>query len=360
MSVRYLSVETSTPVSLVLLAAVGCRTTHVPGPAGGAMTPESASPEPAVAARVVDESAPLRVLGDPGSSGHQGPVLALALSPSGDTVATVGNDGRLVLWAVDGGPPRVVRAGQDFGLTAVAFSRDGKRVAVGSGAGTFSDLDGPDDGWSVVEVWDATTRARVYRVKRSRAMVRSLGFAADGQLYVLDDAGELAALDARTGARRSRRHVGEALAASDAPVVVDSVFSPGATALIASLHAGKDRELVVQQMNGKRLTTESLAFPPRAFGFGADGHPWSCEDDRCAAIDLTTRGSVAPGTIPVVEVYAPGDPATAIPRWRGGTLVLDHHHLTCHAFHPDGKRLVACSADGLVRIWDLGTLKREP
>jgi WD40 repeat protein len=137
--------------------------------------------------------------------GHLGETSAMALSPDGDLVATVGTDGKLVLWALDGSPPRTLRDGLDFGLTAVAFSLDGTLIAIGSVAGSYPDLAGPPNGRSVVEVWDVASGKRIFRVARSANDIARLGFARHRSLFVLDTGSELAELDVKTGAVRSKR-----------------------------------------------------------------------------------------------------------------------------------------------------------
>jgi WD40 repeat protein len=291
-------------------------------------------------------------------AGHLGDTPALALSPDGATVATVGDDGKLLLWPLDGSAPRTLREGLDFAFTAVAFSLDGKRVAIGSAADSFPDLRGPPDGKSVVEVWDVSSGKRVFRVKRSTESIDRLGFTRNGRLFVLDSGAVLAALDAKTGALRSKRELYPGFGSIAGYVEVsDSELDPQATQVMAWLSAGKDFAFVLQTVGGKELY-ETDGYPddprPHAAGFSADGQSWSCVGQDCVPKDA--RGA-ALSVIPVFEVYQQ-DGATSIApsRTKRGGVLQWHTGTRCRAFHPDGKRYISCSPDGLVRVWDLTSL----
>ncbi len=297
----------------------------------------------------------------PHGDGHLGEVLALALSPDGATIATAGSDGRLVSWSLSDGSPRVLREGLDFALTSVAFSLDGRTVAVGSAADTASDLSGPPDGRSVVELWDLKTGTRSFSVKRSAALIRSIGFSANGRLYVLDAHGELAALDAKRGTLLSRRALDPTFGRfGGGAEVIESSFTRGADAVAASLFAGGESELVVHTMGGKALPGGGRWLESHAFGFSDDGRQlWTCDGRGCTAFDLKTGAEVPLTASPVVSSYAPDARSRVAPRWRNGRLEVAHQFLSCHAVHPDGRRFISCSPDGLVRVWVLDRLAHE-
>ena len=288
------------------------------------------------------------------TTGHLGDTSTMALSPKGDTVATVGTDGKLVLWPLDGSPSRTLRDGLDFALTAVAFSLDGARIAVGSAADSFPDLIGTPDEKSVVEVWDVSAGKRVFRVKRSSGSIATLGFAGSGRLFVLDARSELVELDGKTGALRWKRWLVPQFGDMAGGVGVnDAQMSSDATAVMASLSAGKDSTFVVQTMRGKDLDEGSPYGVPRAAGFIPDGRWWRCADEDCKPTDA--NGAALP-VIPVVEFYRQEGPTTVAPSRRNGGIDQAHTGTRCHAFHPDGKRYISCSPDGLVRVWDIERL----
>jgi cytochrome c len=57
--------------------------------------------------------------------GHTAPIVALALSPDGNTIASASWDRTIRLWPLNGGEPRTLN-GHDQNVNGVAFSRDGK------------------------------------------------------------------------------------------------------------------------------------------------------------------------------------------------------------------------------------------
>ncbi len=63
--------------------------------------------------------------------GHQGPVFALAFSPDGKTLASVGQDGQIHLWDPAAQTQRGTIAASNLPLRTVSFSRDGTLIATG-------------------------------------------------------------------------------------------------------------------------------------------------------------------------------------------------------------------------------------
>jgi cytochrome c len=66
--------------------------------------------------------APLRTF-----EGHTAPIVGLAVSPDGNTIASASWDRTIRLWPVAGGSNRVLE-GHDQNVNGVAFSRDGSRI----------------------------------------------------------------------------------------------------------------------------------------------------------------------------------------------------------------------------------------
>ena len=73
----------------------------------------------------------LLAMGGSREGGHQGAVLPVAFAPRGDVLASGSQDKTIVLWdPVTGTRRRTLRGHEDW-VTALAFTRDGKRLASG-------------------------------------------------------------------------------------------------------------------------------------------------------------------------------------------------------------------------------------
>jgi cytochrome c len=80
--------------------------------------------------------------------GHSGPVVALAMSPDGKTLASASWDHTARLWPLDGGTPRVLQ-GNTQNVNGVAFTPDGKQVITAGYDGTVRIWQIAGDGLSV-------------------------------------------------------------------------------------------------------------------------------------------------------------------------------------------------------------------
>ncbi len=64
--------------------------------------------------------------------GHNGPILCLASSVDGKSIATGGADNTIILWDVEMGRQRLSLSGHSGAVLAIAFSQDGQRLVSGS------------------------------------------------------------------------------------------------------------------------------------------------------------------------------------------------------------------------------------
>ncbi len=63
--------------------------------------------------------------------GHTGPIVSLAVSPDGNSIASASWDRSIRLWPLSGGEARVLN-GHDQNVNSVAFTRDGKTLVSAS------------------------------------------------------------------------------------------------------------------------------------------------------------------------------------------------------------------------------------
>lgn len=118
------------------------------------------------------------------SIGERG--TSLAFSPNGAMFATVNWKGVLAFWDSATGEPQGAPQQTQFGLFSVAFSPDGRTLAIGGDA--------------VVLLWDIEQRRWIAQiVRQQKDRVWSVAFSPDGKLLASGGNASFALWDARTG-----------------------------------------------------------------------------------------------------------------------------------------------------------------
>ena len=175
--------------------------------------------------------------------GHTAPIVALAVSPDGATLASAAWDNTVRLWPLAGGAPRVLE-GHSQNVNGVAFTPDGKSVVSASYDLTVRIW--PLDGGAPTIV---TLPAPLSAVAVAPDEIVAAG--ANGVVYFLDHAGE---------------QTGE-VQASPTPVISLSVSPDGALVAAAGIRGSvavierKERKLA-RTLVGPGLPVWSVAFLP--------------------------------------------------------------------------------------------------
>jgi WD40 repeat protein len=273
---------------------------------------------------------------------HGGTVHAAAFAPDGKTLATGGWDHTIRFWEADTGRQRRAFEGHADWVVTLAFAPDGKSLASGSAE-------------PAIHLWDADTGQPLRLLPGHQERVPAVAFSPDGRsvatggwdntvrLWGAVTGKPLARWDANTGAKPLPLGAGP-------DAIRQLTFSPDGRLLASVTHG--EAVLVWEVATGKRrfrLRGSRAAFSP-------DGKVLACAGRGEAGAELN---------VGFVRLYdsATGKELRAL-RGRGPMI-------SCLAFSPDGKSLVAGGYWGgtvpvapgddaeTIQVWDLASGRRR-
>jgi WD40 repeat protein/serine/threonine protein kinase/Flp pilus assembly protein TadD len=290
---------------------------------------------------------------DPGPLG----ISSLAFSPDGrriiagyaDTDVMGGsNPGHARLWDAATGNVLIDRIpGPQLGVSSVAFSADGKHVAL---AGTGK-----------VDIWDAASRNQLRTVSGHTGRVFAVAFSPDGRYLASAGSDKTVRLwDCSTGAEVRR--------CADQAGVVALAFSPDGQRIVST--SGNGLRLWSVASGGELATFHGHQHPVTCVAFSPDGSQiasgsmdqtvklWFAttnlqlvvrgHDEPVRGVAFSPDGHSVASASSGVQVWDPatGEQTLSFPPEKGCGAAV---------FSPDGQRLALPGVDARVRVWDATT-----
>jgi WD40 repeat protein/tRNA A-37 threonylcarbamoyl transferase component Bud32 len=299
--------------------------------------------------------------------GHNGPVVAVAFSPSGEKFATASNDCTARLWTTANGLPAGQPLCHPAAVLAISFSPDGKLLATGSRDGSARLWDTATGEPHGAPLWSGQDPVNVvaFSADGKLLLVASAGVGPDGQRLTTALGGTAQLWDPTTG-KRHNQSLEHRMALSAA------AFSPnGKLVGTASENTVQLWDPITGRPRGPALrdqhTVALLAFSPDGEFLAAataDGSAqlWKTVDGlRHGPVMLFRRWALDLKFSPDGKFLA-----TALKGWNAqlwetangtpyGQPLRHEGPVRTLAFSPDGNLLATGSLDGTARVWDPAT-----
>jgi WD40 repeat protein len=254
--------------------------------------------------------------------GHTGIVNMAAFSPDGDTLASVGEEGSVLLWNWRTGQQRKTLEGHTAGVLHVTWSPDGKTLATSSRDKT-------------VILWDVVKGEKRATLDEHTGAVSASLFSADGKMLATASDDTLVLVRDPTGKvlRKLEGHKQPAIALA---------YSPDGKTLVSG---GGDWGNTAK--SGEVIAWDLETGKQRWSAAGDFGGIWSV---AFAPDSKTLAGACLDGTVLLWEAGS------------GKSLAVLQGHtdrVIWLAYTPSGRTLASASYDGTVRLWDTATNKEK-
>jgi cytochrome c len=237
--------------------------------------------------------------------GHTGPIVDLALSPDGKTLASASWDHTVRLWPLNGGVPRVLE-GHTQNVNGVAFSPDGKQLI---SAGYDNTL----------RIWPLAGGDPTVRTLESP--LNTVAIAADGEIATAGASGKVYFLSPKGDMRAE-------LQASPTPIIAVTISPDGKLVAAAGIRGSvavidRKAHTLARTLIGPGLPVWSVAFFPDSRTLLTGG------TDR-----MIRRWDALKGEpIDTLVMGAPQDPLKAYVGDHGAQVF--RHCVACHTLKPD-------------------------